>query len=131
MPNPSEKLPAILVVDDDRIFAVAIERHLRPLIQGRYEVVFVDDGNRALAVLEQRVVPLLITDYYLLTSINGLKIAAAIRERSPGTRVVLMTAYATPEIEEAAAAEGVEFYLPKPFLLEDLEPIARKVLTLS
>ena len=33
-----------------------------------------------------------------------------------------------PEVEQSAAERGVEFYLPKPFLLQDLEEIVQTVL---
>jgi CheY-like chemotaxis protein len=64
----------------------------------------------------------------LRSNMDGLKLTATVRERSPETRIVLITAYATPEVEQAAADNGVEFYLPKPFLLQDLEQIVRTVL---
>jgi CheY-like chemotaxis protein len=119
--------PAIIVVEDDPVMSIVLQRHLRKLAPG-YEVVHATDASATLAQLEQRSVPLVITDYHLLASIDGLRLTAAIRSRSPETRVVLITAYATAEVEQAAAAEGVEFYLPKPFLLEDLTHIVSTVL---
>jgi CheY-like chemotaxis protein len=120
--------PAIIVVEDDPVMSVVLQRHLRKLAPS-YEVVHVTDGPATLAQLDKRSVPLVITDYHLLASVDGLQLTAAIRSRSPETRVVLITAYATPEVEQAAAAEGIEFYLPKPFLLEDLTHIVSTVLT--
>jgi CheY-like chemotaxis protein len=128
MISRTERAPAIIVVEDDPVMSVVLQRHLRKLAP-RYEVVHVSDGAGALAQLDQRSVPLVITDYHLLASIDGVKLTAAIRSRSPETRVVLITAYATAEVEQAAAAEGIEFYLPKPFLLEDLTRIVSTVLT--
>lgn len=130
MPTQQEHVPVILVVDDDSVLSLAIERYLSAITKGYYEIIHVTDGSRALAVMEQRHVPLVITDYHLLSSINGLKLTSKIRQRSHDTRVVLITAYATPEVEQAAAVEGVDFYLPKPFLLQDLEQVVRKVLML-
>jgi two-component system, response regulator, stage 0 sporulation protein F len=128
MSTRTERLPAILVVEDDPVLSVVLQRHLRKLAP-HYEVVHVSDAPATLAQLDKRSVPLVITDYHLLASINGLKLTAAIRRRSPETRIVLITAYATAEVEQAAAAEGVEFYLPKPFLLEDLTQIVSTVLS--
>jgi two-component system, response regulator, stage 0 sporulation protein F len=128
MTTRTEHAPAIIVVEDDPVMSVVLQRHLRKLAP-RYEVVHVTDAAATLAQLDQRSVPLVITDYHLLASIDGLKLTAAIRHRSPETRVVLITAYATSEIEQAAAAQGIEFYLPKPFLLEDLTRIVSTVLT--
>jgi CheY-like chemotaxis protein len=128
MSNQTEPTPTILVVEDDLVFSAAVERYLRSIAQDRYEVVHVTDGSEALAELERRVVPLVITDYHLLASINGLKLTAAVRERSPETRIALITAYATDDMHRAAANAGADYYLPKPFLLQDLEPIVRTVI---
>jgi CheY-like chemotaxis protein len=128
MSNQTEPTPTILVVEDDLVFSAAVERYLRSIAQDRSEVVHVTDGSEALAELERRVVPLVITDYHLLASINGLKLTAAVRERSPETRIALITAYATDDMHRAAANAGADYYLPKPFLLQDLEPIVRTVI---
>jgi two-component system response regulator (stage 0 sporulation protein F) len=119
--------PAVIVVEDDPILSVVLQRVLRQLTR-RYEIVHVTDGVAALTHFEQRRVPLLITDYMLRSSMDGLKLTSTVRARSPETRVVLITAYATPEVEQSAAERGVEFYLPKPFLLQDLEQIVQTVL---
>jgi len=42
--------------------------------------------------------------------------------------VVLITAYATPELEKRAREQRVDHYLPKPFPLDRLEQIVRDVL---
>ena len=131
MVNQPEALPIILVVEDDLVFSAAVERYLKTIGHNRYEVIHVTDGRAALAEFDQRVVSLVITDYHLLASINGLKLASAIRERSPTTRIALITAYATDDMHRAAAEAGADYYLPKPFLLQDLEPIVRAALALD
>jgi DNA-binding response OmpR family regulator len=128
MSSQPTQLPAILIVEDDLLFSAAVERYLRTIAHDRYDVVHVTDGYAALAELDRRKVPLVITDYHLLASINGLKLSAAIRERAPETRIALITAYATDDMHRAAADAGAEYYLAKPFLLQDLEPIVRTVI---
>ncbi len=123
-----DRRPAILVVEDDEIFSIAVERYIRNIVAGACEVLQVTDGRAALAELERHDVLLVITDYQLLSSMNGLKVAGAIRQRVPTARIALITAYATDDIHPAAAEVGVDYYLPKPFLLQDLEPIVRSAL---
>jgi len=127
LPLPAEHPPTILIVEDDPVFSVALQRFIRKLTS-RYDILQVTSGDAALTELDRRRVPLVITDYHLVASMNGLKLTSAIRQRFPDTRIVLITAYATTEIEHAAAAEGADFYLPKPFLLTDLEQIVYPVL---
>ena len=92
--------PAVIVVEDDPILSIVLQRVLRQLTR-RYEIVHVTDGFAALTHFDQRRVPLLITDYMLRSSMDGLKLTSTVRARSPETRVVLITAYATPEVEQS------------------------------
>ena len=96
-------------------------------LTGGYDIVTVNGGAEALAQIALRPVPLVITDYNM-PGMNGLQLTAAIKETSPDTRVVLITAYATPELEKRAREQRVDHYLPKPFPLDRLEQIVRDVL---
>jgi CheY-like chemotaxis protein len=42
--------------------------------------------------------------------------------------VVLITAYATSQLEREARQAGVDYYLPKPFALDQLEQIVHDTL---
>jgi two-component system response regulator (stage 0 sporulation protein F) len=126
-PTNAAERPAVLVVEDDPVLAIVLRRLIETSFSA-YDVVHVTNGAAALACLSLQPLPLAITDYHLASSMDGLKLAAAIRAQSPETRIVLITAYATSDIEQAAYAHGVEFYLPKPFLLKDLTTIVRTVL---
>lgn len=86
-----------------------------------------NSGADALAQIALRRVPLVITDYNM-PGMNGLQLAAAVKETSPDTSVVMITAYATPELEKRAREQRVDYYLPKPFSLDRLEQIIRDVL---
>jgi CheY-like chemotaxis protein len=96
-------------------------------LTGGYDIVTVNGGAEALAQIALRPVPLVITDYNM-PGMNGLQLTAAIKETAPDTRVVLITAYATPELEKRAREHRVDYYLPKPFPLDRLEQIVRDVL---
>lgn len=51
----------------------------------------------------------------------GLALARSIHQRSPATRVVLLTAYGSSRVEEEARRLGVESLLAKPQPLPALE----------
>jgi CheY-like chemotaxis protein len=59
---------------------------------------------------------------------NGLELASAIKERTPTTRIMLVTAYATPALAKQARAQQVDYYLPKPFAIEHFEWMVREAL---
>ncbi|HEU5014848.1 MAG TPA: response regulator [Roseiflexaceae bacterium] len=118
--------PAIILVEDEPDILIILHRLMRDLTGG-YDIVTVNSGAEALAQIALRPVPLVITDYNM-PGMNGLQLTASVKESSPDTRVVLITAYATPELEKRAREQRVDYYLPKPFPLDRLEQIVRDVL---
>lgn len=126
MPDQAGRNPAIILVEDEPDILIILHRLMRDLTGG-YDILTVNGGADALAQLELRPVPLVITDYNM-PGMNGLQLTAAIKETSPRTRVVMITAYATPELERKARDQRVDYYLPKPFPLDRLEQIVKEVL---
>jgi CheY-like chemotaxis protein len=126
MSDTASRNPAIILVEDEPDILIILHRLMRDLTGG-YDIVTVNGGAEALAQIALRPVPLVITDYNM-PGMNGLQLAAAIKETSPRTSVVMITAYATPELEKKAREQRVDFYLPKPFPLDRLEQIVKEVL---
>lgn len=126
MPDLSGRNPAILLVEDEPDILIILHRLMRDLTGG-YDIITVNGGAEALVQMAQRPVPLVITDYNM-PGMNGLQLAAEIKKTSPDTRVVMITAYATPELEKRAREQRVDYYLPKPFPLDRLEQIVHDVL---
>jgi CheY-like chemotaxis protein len=124
----SRQRPAVVLVEDEPDILIILHRSLRDLIGGTsHEVVTCISGADALAQVALRHVPLVITDYKM-PGLNGLQLTTAIKETSPDTKVALTTAYATPELERKAREQQVDYYLPKPYQLVQLEAIIREVL---
>jgi CheY-like chemotaxis protein len=118
--------PAVLVVDDERVILTILHRVLRDLTQ-ECDIITTTNGAEALAQLERRPVRLVITDYNM-AGMNGLQLTAAIKERAPETCVVLITAFASPELHKSARMHQVDHFLPKPFALDTLRNIIRATL---
>jgi putative two-component system response regulator len=119
--------PAIILVDDEPDVRIILRRLLASVADG-YELVTVGTGAAALAALEARPVPLLITDYHM-PGMNGLDLAQAVKAAAPTTMVVLTSAYVTPELEKRGQAAGADYFLPKPFPFDQLEAIVRQALS--
>ncbi|MDN5273726.1 response regulator [Chloroflexus sp. MS-CIW-1] len=126
MSDVSGRNPAIILVEDEPDILIILHRLMRDLTGG-YDIITVHSGADALAQIALRRVPLVITDYNM-PGMNGLQLAAAIKETSPDTCVVMITAYATPELEKRAREQRIDYYLAKPFPLDRLEHIVRDVL---
>jgi CheY-like chemotaxis protein len=90
--------PHILVVDDDRLFTEVIGQLLR---NAGYRVSAAQYFMSALEILDQSPPPdLLITDLVMPNSINGIALARMARMRNPGVRVILVTGYDLPCIDQ-------------------------------
>jgi CheY-like chemotaxis protein len=118
MPLSIER-PTILLVDDDPA-ALNILQRLLHFLARRYEIVAVDSGAAALAVIAARSVALAITDLYM-PGMNGIQLTAAIKATSPTTRVAIITAYDIQDAARQAHAVGAEYVFPKPFMLMQLK----------
>jgi DNA-binding NtrC family response regulator len=123
-PRP-EKSPnvGVLIVDDEALIRWSLAETLAD--QG-YSVREVGDGKAAIALLENpdngvRVVML----DYRLPDLTGLQVLAAIRGVSPHTRVVMMTAYGTPEIVAEARRLGAVCTVNKPIEMADVAGLVR------
>jgi two-component system, response regulator, stage 0 sporulation protein F len=120
---------ALLLVEDEPDILIIFHRLLRgwmELYNIPDDVVTVNSGYDALAYIALRPIPLVITDYNM-PGMNGLQLAQAIKETSPDTTIVMITAYATPQLEAKAYKAGVDHFFPKPFPLDQLERIVRGV----
>src|SRR5882672_7811226 len=81
----------ILVVDDEETVRTICVRMLSPL---GYTVVTANNGDEAFKlIVEDQPFDLLITDYRMPGSFNGLEIGQAMKVRFPETKIILMTAF--------------------------------------
>ena len=112
----------ILVVDDEPLVCDAVKMMLS--FDG-HEVHAAGNGKQALALLEQQQFDVIITDFEM-PGMKGDELAAAIKSKSPGQPVVMITAYA--EMLEASGnpLTGVDLVISKPFLLENLREAIMK-----
>ena len=90
----------ILVVDDDQICGDATARVLRA---AGFEVSLAPDHRLALEDLESaRPVDLLITDIVMPDRVNGVALSRMARMRRPELKVIYLTAYDIPGVEDDA-----------------------------
>jgi DNA-binding response OmpR family regulator len=113
----------ILIVDDEAAVLFAVIDYLE---RYGYEV----DGARreveAQALLGAAAYSLVITDLCLTggDDTDGFQIIQYVRERSPRTRIILMTGHGSPEVESQAQRLGVDTVLHKPLSLPSLAEVA-------
>jgi CheY-like chemotaxis protein len=103
---------SILIVDDEANQRLMVEQALRTL-ELDWNISTAASGQEALDSLSLLLPDLIITDYHM-PSMNGLELIAAVRSRNITSRVILITAYSSPELYDAAQRLRVDQYLTKP-----------------
>ena len=102
-------MPTVLVVEDEPLIRDIIAEQLT---DAGYEVVEVGDAGKAIAILEARQdIQLVFTDIDMPGSMDGLKLAVAVRNRWPPVHIIITTGKARPMIIPANA-----LFIPKPYL---------------
>src|SRR5262249_40624535 len=107
----------VLVVEDEMLMRWSIAETLTKA--GCY-VTEVGDAAGALRAAATEDFDAVVLDYRLQDS-DDLKLLEALRDQLPTSRVVMMSAFGTPEIVRQAKALGVLQFLDKPFDMERLK----------
>src|SRR5262245_52318127 len=106
----------ILVVDDELSMREVLEITLR---QDGYDVTVAEGGEAALRALDAAAFDLVLTDLRM-RGVDGLAVLRAVKERSPGTAVLMVTAFASTDTAVEAMKLGAYDYVTKPFKLDEL-----------
>ena len=126
MKNSKEK-ERILIVDDSPETIEMLERNLRS--EG-YEVFSADNVMDAIAILDDIVADLVITDFKMPKS-TGMDLIRYVRENLKNTEIMMITGYATVEGAVDAIKAGAEEYLAKPFTRGELLARIKTLLNLK
>jgi len=103
----------ILIVDDEEDIRLLL-KHIFERGKPDYQVVTAPDGLTAMGRLMQRGFDLVLTDWQM-AEMDGLELAAAIRDISPDTQILLMTGAVTSELDSAVKSLGLAGWVEKPF----------------
>ncbi len=112
-------MTSILVVDDERSMRDFLKILL---VKEGYQVETAPDGPQALALIEEHHFNLVISDIRM-DGMNGLELLNAIKERTPGLPVVMITAFASPDDAVFAMKNGAFDYISKPFNVEEIKSV--------
>ncbi len=106
----------ILLADDDTSLRRVLEFKLS---KRGFDVVSAADGRRAVGILEESPIDLLISDIRM-PKIDGIELLERAISLRPGIKVILITAYATISQAVQAVKLGAFDYITKPFEDEEL-----------
>ncbi len=115
----------ILIADDDYFF--------RKLLSGFFlnhgcHIRTVKDGEECLLSLCREPTDLAVVDYHL-PGITGDKIMKKLRNRNIFVPVIIVTGDNSLEVERAVRKHGPAYFLIKPFNINDLGEISKRIIT--
>jgi len=114
----------ILIIDDDNSLRRVLEYNLQ---EEGYDVHAASSGEEGLYWFGQAKPDLVITDMKM-TGMDGLMVLKSIKERSPETLVIIITAFGTVDVAVEAMKSGAYDYITKPFNRDELKLTVKKAL---
>ena len=117
----------ILVVDDHDNSRFTLCTILK---RAGYSVVEADNGSKAIKILEKEYFDLIITDLKM-EKVDGFDVIDFVKNISPTTEVIVITAYATIETAVKAIKLGAYDYISKPMRREEIIHTVQKALEKS
>lgn len=108
---------SILVVDDDESFLEFVTSYLSHL---GHDVLGAATGTEAVGKLDNVFFDIVVTDHVTVGA-NATPILKVVKDRQPGTRVIVMSGIPTLEEASRTYLAGAQGYLAKPFSIDDLK----------
>ncbi len=105
----------ILIVDDQKNVAFILATSLSKKIN--YHVETAHTGRTTLEKCSQQFYDLVVADYQL-PDMTGIDISKKLKEISPKTKIVLITALSANMIDDSIEQENIYYFLEKPFPLK-------------
>jgi len=114
----------ILIVDDDRTVTGALAAILT---EAGYETLTTNSLIQAKSILSSRSFDLVLVDLRLADG-TGIDLITHIKDQTPDTEVILMTAFGSIEVTIEAIKCGAYYYLEKPFPPDRLLALVERAL---
>jgi two-component system response regulator PilR (NtrC family) len=108
--------PRILVVDDEESIREFLEIMLK---KEGFEITLAEDGAMAKDVLAKKTFDMIISDLQM-PNMNGIELLKHVKETSPDTVFMMITAFGTTETAVEAMKMGAYDYITKPFKIDEV-----------
>jgi DNA-binding NtrC family response regulator len=115
----------ILIVDDEKNLRRSLSIGLEEMGYKTFEAA---NGEIALSLIEKEVFDVVLTDL-IMENMDGISLLRRIREISPSSEVLLMSAHGTISKAVEAIHEGAYDFIVKPFSMNHLEMVLKKLLS--
>ncbi len=112
----------LLILDDEPL----VGQRLKPaLIKEGYRVEIYTDPKEAVARLEEKNFDIVVTDIRM-EELDGLQVLENVLQKSPATKVIMITGYATLDMAHESIAKGAFDFIAKPFRIGKIREVILK-----
>ena len=119
----------ILIVDDAKETRESLHNIIKIKVNATYEIAEAEDGLEALGIVESFKPDIVLTDI-LMPKMDGIRFSSILKSQAETKHIFIaaITGLSGEEQVEKIYASGIDFYISKPFQLDDI--VARlKVIT--
>jgi two-component system response regulator PilR (NtrC family) len=120
----SSRTPKILIVEDEKNLNDILGMLLS---EEGYETVSAYDGREGLDLISRDIYDIVLTDIKMPHH-DGFQILKAVKEISPDTIVIMVTAFGTTEAAVEAMKMGAYDYINKPFKIDEIRLVIKNAL---
>lgn len=114
----------VLIIDDERSMRDFLSIMLK---KENHDVVVAETGKDAVRAVQSEIFDIVISDVKM-PDLDGIGVLRTVKEISPETIVIMITAYATPETAVEAMKLGAYDYITKPFKVDEIKLTISKAL---
>ena len=112
----------ILIVEDEK----SLKEVLRILLEEEgYEITAADNGLEGMDYIQNDIFDLVVTDIKMPKA-DGFEVLKKVKEISPSTIVIMITAFGTTESTIEAMKLGAYDYIHKPFKIDEIRHVIQK-----
>lgn len=115
----------LLIVDDNEGVRHLVSRWLE---RAGFLVEEASDGEEAVELVRRNPPDVILADIRM-PKIDGIELSRIVKSEFPQVKIILMTAYSSPQTIAQAKREGVDDYLEKPFTKDQVERMALDVIS--
>ncbi len=111
----------VLILDDEPL----VGRRLKPILEKEYYVEIFVEPKEALARIQEKKFDIVVTDIRM-EELDGFQVLENVRAKSPETKVIIITGYASIDAAREVLAKGAFDFIPKPFRIGKLRDVIMK-----
>lgn len=117
--------PTILIVDDEKNTREGLKRGIQ---HNRYNLLLAEDAKEALEIFSTEKIDLMLTDLKM-PGMDGIELMHKVKEISPNTLTIVLTAYGSIEAAVSAMKQGAYDFVTKPINLDEIDILIRRALS--